>query len=221
MRRQWMYLVGVAVVGAVLGVVIAGRPADLNSFRSATSDAAGPVFTTQPPVTTAASSSTAVASQPPVPPAAVTTIAPTTVPETTVPETTVPATTVPETTVPATLPPTTAPPPDTTLPPVNETLARQDVRLVLANGDGRFNLVGRNADRLLALGYTTIDQTDVGARPATTIIYFRQGFEDEAAILAVDLQTPGAAITPLPDTPVTSNDANGDLIVVLGPDAVR
>lgn len=216
MRRQWMYLVGVAVVGAVLGVVIAGRPADLNSFRSATSDAAAPVFTTQPPVTTAASSSTAVASQPPVPPAAVTTIAPTTVPETTVPETT-----VPETTVPATLPPTTAPPPDTTLPPVNETLARQDVRLVLANGDGRFNLVGRNADRLLALGYTTIDQTDVGARPATTIIYFRQGFEDEAAILAVDLQTPGAAITPLPDTPVTSNDANGDLIVVLGPDAVR
>lgn len=211
MRRQWMYLVGVAVVGAVLGVVIAGRPADLNSFRSATSDAAAPVFTTQPPVTTAASSSTAVASQPPVPPAAVTTIAPTTVPETT----------VPETTVPATPPPTTAPPPDTTLPPVNETLARQDVRLVLANGDGRFNLVGRNADRLLALGYTTIDQTDVGARPATTIIYFRQGFEDEAAILAVDLQTPGAAITPLPDTPVTSNDANGDLIVVLGPDAVR
>lgn len=216
MRRQWMYLVGVAVVGAVLGVVIAGRPADLNSFRSATSDAAAPVFTTQPPVTTAASSSTAVASQPPVPPAAVTTIAPTTIAPTTVPETT-----VPETTVPATPPPTTAPPPDTTLPPVNETLARQDVRLVLANGDGRFNLVGRNADRLLALGYTTIDQTDVGARPATTIIYFRQGFEDEAAILAVDLQTPGAAITPLPDTPVTSNDANGDLIVVLGPDAVR
>ena len=74
---------------------------------------------------------------------------------------------------------------------------------------------------MVAVSLKNIDQTDVGARPATTIIYFRQGFEDEAAILAVDLQTPGAAITPLPDTPVTSNDANGDLIVVLGPDAVR
>ena len=92
---------------------------------------------------------------------------------------------------------------------------------MLANGDGRFNLVGRNADRLLALGYVEIDQTDVGDRPPATIIYYRPGFDDEAERLAGDLQTPNATITALPDTPVTGNDAAGELVVVLGPDALR
>ena len=110
---------------------------------------------------------------------------------------------------------------ETTVSSAQLTDQRVEVSIVLANGDGRFNLVGRNADRLLALGYVEIDQTDVGDRPPATIIYYRPGFDDEAERLAGDLQTPNATITALPDTPVTGNDAAGELVVVLGPDALR
>ena len=147
--------------------------------------------------------------------------APTVESSTLVPTTAVPPTTVPPTTV----PPTTAGPAPTTVGPsttaVSGTVPRADVRLVLANGDGRFNLAGANAKRLFAAGYVTIDLTDVSPRVPATILYYRPGFDDEARIVAADLLVPNALIEPLPDTPITINDPLGDIIVVLGPDAVR
>jgi hypothetical protein len=102
-------------------------------------------------------------------------------------------------------------------------LDRALVRLVIANGDGRFNLVGANVDRLLPLGYVAIDQTDVpeSQRVSRTTIHYRDGFEDEARRLADDLLVPTALLESLGDRTVTADDVNGDLIAVLGPDAVR
>jgi hypothetical protein len=104
-------------------------------------------------------------------------------------------------------------------------VARADLRLVIANGDGRFNLATANADRLRAAGYVHIDETDVSKHVAATILYFRFGFDDEAAAVAADLGIPRAQRTLLPTgnpaTPVTSDDSLGDIIVVLGPDALR
>ena len=97
---------------------------------------------------------------------------------------------------------------------------RTEVRVVVANGDGRFNLAGVNGNRLEAAGYTQVDLTDAGKVPAT-VVYFRPGFDREAVIVAADLLVPNAIIEPLPDTPVTSNDGLGDVVVVLGPDAIR
>jgi hypothetical protein len=66
-----------------------------------------------------------------------------------------------------------------------------------------------------------IDETDVSNRVEATIIYFRPGFDDEATRVAEDLGIPAALTRSLPSTPVTINDELGDIIVVLGPDALR
>ena len=218
----------VAVAGMIAGAAIAGLPDDdesleLSAVTTTTTTLADVDIASTQPATTAVVDTTVVdttvvtttvAASSPVVPEPSTTVASTTPASTTSASTTSASTTSASTTSASTSPAT-----NTTL--VDQLLERVDVSIVLANGDGRFNLVGRNADRLLALGYVEIDQTDVGDRPPATIIYYRPGFDDEAERLAGDLQTPNATVTALPDTPVTGNDAAGELVVVLGPDALR
>ena len=218
----------VAVAGMIAGAAIAGLPDDdesleLSAVTTTTTTLADVDIASTQPATTAVVDTTVVdttvvtttvAASSPVVPEPSTTVASTTPASTTSASTTSASTTSASTT-----PASTSPATNTTL--VDQLLERVEVSIVLANGDGRFNLVGRNADRLLALGYVEIDQTDVGDRPPATIIYYRPGFDDEAERLAGDLQTPNATITALPDTPVTGNDAAGELVVVLGPDALR
>jgi hypothetical protein len=232
MRSTWPYLAAVVAVGVGVGTWIAGLPS--SGTRITVADGgAGPLGP--------GSDTTVVllptSSFPPI------TVTPTTeparnpVPSTSVPITALPATgtTVPvasaaSTTTTTTASPTTTttlPPAPTPAPTAETTVApaqpldRSQVRLVLANGDGRYNLVGRNVDRLTPLGYTAIDQTDAPRKVDRTVLYVRPGFDDEAARLAADLLVPGALIEPLPAEPVTINDELGDIIVVLGPDAVR
>ena len=211
MRNRWPISVGIAVVGALAGVAIAGRPTVSDSFltNAAASTSSGPSSSVANSSAAASTTSTAepVATSESLLPTS-TSVLPTST-----------STSITPTTV---APPTTAPPPDTTttVAPVAETLDRAQVRIVLANGDGRFNLVGANKSRLEAAGYISIDQEDVASATAT-ILYYRPGFDDEAAIVAADLLVPQALLQPLPDTPVTGSDAAGDVIVVLGPDAVR
>lgn len=201
MAKTWPFLLGVAVLGAAAGVAIAGRPTPADTFvldSSATTS-------TAPAATT-----TSVASE-------------TTSPSTTesAPSTTEVATSVPESSAPAstTTDVTTTDVTSTSI--VDATLPRDQVRIVLANGDGRFNLAGSNAARLFEAGYVTIDQTDIGARYELTTLYYREGFEDEAVIVAADLLVPDAVLEPLGDEPITADDDLGDIIVVLGADAVR
>jgi len=207
-RSTWPALVSVVAVGTVIGISIGGLPAS----RANEVDL---------------STTTTTAFVPPAdaPPLVATTIAvPTTEPPATEPPATEPPSTeppAPETTVADTTAPTTEAPPVTDGVPV--LLDRAEVRVVVANGDGRFNLVGVNVDRLLPLGYVTIDQTDVSEsrRVDRTVVYYRDGFDDEALRLAADMLVPAALLEPLGDRTVTNDDANGDLIAVLGPDAVR
>ncbi|MGE0140519.1 MAG: LytR C-terminal domain-containing protein [Ilumatobacteraceae bacterium] len=203
MDKRWPILAGIAVVGAVAGVAVAGQDARVSTFVVApatqtTSPGSGPASTV-PPLTITS-----------------TTVSPTvTVPATTAPPT-APTTAAPVTTTAPTEPPTTT----TTVDPATVTLARNEVRLVVSNGDGRFNLAGANTNRLLELGYVEIDQED-SAKVDATVLYYRPGFEDEAAIVAADLLIPDAILEPLPDTEITGNDAAGDVIIILGPDAKR
>jgi len=200
---SWPYIVGVAVLGIGLGTLIAGVPesAERMPYRIPADDTAVTVPLQSLPTDSIS-----------------TEIGTTTAPDTTAPATTVAVTTSAPSTTTAV---TTSAPSTTTAVTEAPVRDRADVRLVVANGDGRFNLVGSNVTRLRALGYVTIDETDVNVRPPSTIIYVRPGFEREADVLAQDLQTPDAVITALPDTPVTANDELGDLVVVLGPDAQR
>jgi hypothetical protein len=205
MRKSWPFALVVIVVGGLAGLAIAGRPVPADTFVLDSS------------ITVPLDASTTTASLP----ATTTTTAP---PSTTTiaPTTTTHATT---TSVIATIAPTTTDAPTTTEPAATTTISgplpRDEVRLVIANGDGRFKLASTTADRIRPLGYI-IDLGDAAQPVNATILYYRPGFDDEAEIVANDISVPGATIAALPtNAAITSSDANGDVIVVLGPDAPR
>jgi hypothetical protein len=138
--------------------------------------------------------------------------------------TTAPSSTV---AVPANLPTTTAAP-STTAPRATTTTTtvpgvrdRADIRVVLANGAGIPGLVSANGERLRVAGYVDVTGVDVPERPARTTVYVREGFEAEGDRLAVDLGLDDPFIVGIPGRPITPIDDDGDLIVVLAPDAPR
>ena len=208
MRRAWLPLVLVVVVGALVGLAIAGRPAPSDSFSvdpaavaaltsttveaSTTSDAATTTTTESLPSTTADVSPSSTA-------------APSTSSSTSSTSST--STSLDQATT-------------TTTPAID----RRTLRVVIANADGRTGLAQANADRLSALGYETIDLGDSPQNLASSVIYYRTGFLDEAAVVAADLAIPDIAILEYPSDlaePLTNSDDAGDVIVLLGADAPR
>jgi hypothetical protein len=200
MRKSWPFVIAVIVVGGLAGVAIAGRPEPADTFVLDPNQ----TVVTEPPTSTSPPTSTTVAE------AATTTTAEATT-----------TTVVAETT---TVAPSTTEVPTTTAQPTTTVIAgplpRDQVRLVIANGDGRFRLASITADRMRPLGYI-VNVGDIPTLVDATIIYYRPGFDDEAAIVAVDDEVPDAILAPLPDKPVTNADSQGDVILVLGPDAPR
>lgn len=209
MRKSWPFALAVIAVGGLAGVAIAGRPVPADPFvldPSITVPISGSSTTTTTPATTTtkpASTTTTDASTTTTKLASTTSAAPP------ASSTTIAATTT-----------TTAAATTTTL---AGPLPRNQVRLVLANGDGRFRLASVTADRIAPLGYI-IDLGDAIETVPATIIYYRPGFDDEAERAAVDIGVPKAIIAALPTNtsqPITNSDDRGDLVAVLGPDAPR
>jgi hypothetical protein len=211
MSRSWPFAVAVIVVGGLAGVAIAGRPVPRDSF------------VLDPSVVVAAStSSTSVAAFTPSTPAPAT---PTTIAAaTTAPASTSAAPTIaPSSEAPTTTVATAEAPTSTPIPATPGPLPRTQVRLVIANGDGRFGLASVTADRIRSLGYI-IDLGDAVRPVDATVVYYRPGFDDEAAYAAIDIGVPDAIIFALPTNtsqPITNSDDRGDIIIVLGPDAPR
>jgi hypothetical protein len=203
MRKSWPFALAVIVVGGLAGVAIAGRPVPADPFVLDPSITVPVVGATVPVIAT-------------TPPAAATT---TTVSATT----TTPSTTSVAASTTSTTAATTTTQSAATTTTVAGPLPRNEVRLVVANGDGRFRLASITADRIAPLGYI-VDLGDALRKVGATVIYFRPGFDDEAAIVAKDITVPDALIVPIPtnsSTPITNSDDRGDVIVVLGPDAPR
>ncbi len=197
MRKSWPFALAVIVVGGLAGIAIAGRPVPSDSF------------VLDPSVTVADSTSSTTTR------AATTSISE---PATTI---AIPTTAAPTSAAPTSAAPTTAAPTTTTT--ILGPLPRNQVKLVIANGDGRFRLASVTADRIRSLGYI-IDLGNTVNIVDQTVIYYRPGFDDEAAYAAVDIGVPDAVIIALPTNaaqPITDSDARGDVIVVLGPDAPR
>lgn len=204
MRKPWPFALVVIVAGGVAGLAIAGRPVAVDPFvigpgttgaisTSSTSVLASTTSTSLPATTTTIEATTSVPAS--------TSVAPTTAPTTAAPTTTEPPTT------------TTIPGP----------LVRNQVRLVIANGDGRFRLASITADRIRSLGYI-ITLGDAFNTVDATVIYYRPNFDDEAAFAAIDIDVPDAIILAFPanaSQPITNSDGSGDVIIVLGPDAPR
>ena len=210
MRKSWPFALAVIVVGAFAGLAIAGRPVPSDTFVLDPSITV-PLETTPSSVI----SSTTSVGEPPISTTSTTVAATTT--STVSESTSVAPTTVAATTTAA---PTTTDAPTTT---IAGPLPRNKVRLVLANGDGRFKLASVTAGRIRSLGYI-INLGDVLTLVDATVVYYRPGFDDEAAIAANDIGVPDAIIVAFPKNssqPITNSDDGGDIIVVLGPDAPR
>lgn len=200
MSKSWPFGLAVIVAGGLAGVAVAGRPVSSDPFVLEPS-----ITGAESTSSTSVVASTTLASEP----VATTTIAAAT--------TIVPA----STSVAPTIAPSTTEAPTTT--PTSGLLPRNQVRLVIANGDGRFRLANITADRIRALGYI-IGVGDTLYRVDETVIFYRPGFDDEALYAANDIGVPGAIILAFStdeSQPITNSDANGDLIIVLGADVPR
>jgi LytR cell envelope-related transcriptional attenuator len=107
----------------------------------------------------------------------------------------------------------------TSVAPTTTTVNMAGTKIVVANGSGVGGSAGRMSDVLREEGYAVIEPTNAVRNDyAVTEIYFTQGFEAQAGVVAREL---GVAVTGLlPDpSPVPADgiqDAN--VIIVLGKD---
>ena len=119
------------------------------------------------------------------------------------------------TTTTATTTPPTTPPPAT--PPVETVVTSPtipDTPVIVLNSTDSSGLAGRVADYLAALGWATGDPDNFAPRLDETTVYYPEGQEAVARLLAAAV--PGDADTVLPVIPEV---ADGVFTVVLGTDA--
>ncbi|MCY4068771.1 MAG: LytR C-terminal domain-containing protein [Acidimicrobiaceae bacterium] len=122
-----------------------------------------------------------------------------------------PATTTTSTTV--------APPPVVTRP-------AGEVKVAVMNGTGVRGRAGRTADKLNAGGYVTAAKNTQQDRVENSVVYYRQGYGDDAKAVASALGAAADIITPAPATIMTlirNPESPADLVdfhvfVVLGTD---
>jgi hypothetical protein len=105
--------------------------------------------------------------------------------------------------------------------PAVDVADRQHIRLVIVSGDGgRADLAMQGAGRMSAAGYTQFFISDEQLSADVTTVYYRPGFDNEAWMVSGDLLMPAAPLQPLPAAGVSSDDAQADIVIVLGTDYV-
>jgi len=136
--------------------------------------------------------------------AAATTTTSTTTTSTTTP--TLPPTTLPPTTLPpTTLPPTTLPPPERALVPV-----------VVSSGPSNGDRLAPGAFLLGSVGWSDIRPLN-GSVPLTqTTVFYVDGLQASAELLAVDGGLAVTSIAPMADAPPVAGLANAQLLFYLG-----
>ena len=148
--------------------------------------------------------------------AATTTTTPTTVPPTTVPPTTLPPTTVPPTTLPpTTVPPTTLPPttvPPTTLPPPERAL----VPVVVSSGPSDGQRLAPGAELIAAVGWTDIRPLTGSVALTETVVFYAEGMQASAELLAADTGLALTSVAPLDDAPPVAGLADAQLLFYYG-----
>ncbi len=135
-----------------------------------------------------------------------TSLQPTTLPTTTLPPTTVPPTTVESATVaPDTVPPTTLPPLDRTLVPV-----------VVSSGPSNGDRLRPGALLLGAVGWTDIRALTGSVALTDTTVFYVDGLQAAAELLAADASVPLTAIAPMSAAPPVAGLANAQLLFYFG-----
>ena len=138
--------------------------------------------------------------------AAATTVTPITEAATTVTPTTLPATTLPATTLPATtLPATTLPPPERSLVPV-----------VVSSGPSNGTRLAPQAFLLGTVGWSDIRPLNGSVAFTQTTVFFTEGLQAAAELLAVDAGLPITSIAPMTDAPPVAGLATAQLLFYYG-----
>ncbi len=114
----------------------------------------------------------------------------------------------------------------TTLPPPVVTRSPSEVKVAVMNGTGVRGRAGRTADTLNAGGYVTAAKNTQQDRVDASVVYYRQGYSDDAKGVASTLGAAADIITPAPATIMTlirNPESPADLVdfhifVVLGTD---
>ncbi len=128
-----------------------------------------------------------------------------TLPPTTVATTTPPTSAPPTTAAPTTLPATTLPPPDRALVPV-----------VVSSGPSNGDRLAPGAFLLGSVGWTDIRPLN-GSLPLTqTTVFYVDGFQAAAELLAVDGGLAITSIAPMADAPPVAGLANAQLLFYFG-----
>ncbi|MGD9999193.1 MAG: LytR C-terminal domain-containing protein, partial [Ilumatobacteraceae bacterium] len=230
MEKSGPVLVGIALIGALSGVLVSWHDDSPGVVRAAPDvtqlavstttsivASAAPVPTSAPATTADASTtSTVIVASEAV--AAPTTPPPTTTEAPVVDTVDIPAAEGPDptldlppappstaavesTTVPATV---EEPPPESPDPPWAAGGERATVRVVIANADLRPDLDEATLQRLAALGYTQVLAAADLAPSNFTTIYYRENFNRAAVTLAIDLEADEVSLEPMPATPLTN-----------------
>jgi hypothetical protein len=131
-----------------------------------------------------------------------------------------------------TVPPTTPKPSNTTPSSVAHTTttsstplrAPQDIKVLVANGTSTNGLASTVKSKLQGEGYQTLTSTNSSEQVTATILYYRPGYQNEAAALAEFLTLSPTAVQAMPAQAPVSNPAAVDganIIVVAGPDVAQ
>ena len=95
-----------------------------------------------------------------------------------------------------------------------------DVSVLVANGAGIRGLGSQTAEQLKTLGYNTLTAVDATKALDTTTVQYAEGYQTEAAAIALTLGLPGTAAQPL-NSPAVPDTQGANVIVVLGADIAR
>ena len=113
---------------------------------------------------------------------------------------------------------TTTEAPTTTEPATTTTaLDPAAVRVLAVNGTRQGGIATRTADRLKAAGFTQSAPTDSIDPVEVTAVYYREGFQAAASLVAISLGLDPAGVVPY-GQPISAIDDAGDIVVAIGSD---
>jgi hypothetical protein len=81
------------------------------------------------------------------------------------------------------------------------------------NGSGKSGVAGALTQQFKSKGYQTVDAKDTIKRTGT-VVYYRPGFDREAAAIATLIA--GSQIAPMPTPPPSGASPNANIVVVIG-----
>ena len=187
MTRHRLLIALMALIGVVVAAVI--------YLETSNSSSAAATTTTSTTSTSATTSTLLPTSEAP------TTEAPTTVTPITEAATTVTPTTLPATTLPA----TTLPPPERSLVPV-----------VVSSGPSNGTRLAPQAFLLGTVGWSDIRPLNGSVAFTQTTVFFTEGLQAAAELLAVDAGLPVTSIAPMADAPPVAGLADAQLLFYFG-----